>query len=278
MRLAIYAHYGSSPQVAGHVWYYLEQIIALGFQLCFVSNSEISPASEAALKKICERVIVRENTGLDFSMWQRGLAEYDLSKFEELLLTNSSIIGPLAPLAPLWQNPALADCDFWGLTDSTEISYHLQSYFLVFRQSVIRSPCFVEFWRAVLPYREKLQIIRSYEAGLTCWFEEAGFKWKAIFPQAEIWPQFKQGRGFVRGTLDFLLQRNQTPLNTTLFAPDVLLQHGMPFVKASLLNNIFSPSNARKAFAWLKDNPPPAAIASALTNPPAHQSLWKGIK
>ena len=73
------------------------------------------------------------------SMWQAGLAEYDLSKVEELLLTNSSIVGPLQPLAPLWQNSSVKQCDFWGLTDNDEFGCHLQTYFMVFRRQVIQA-------------------------------------------------------------------------------------------------------------------------------------------
>src|SRR5208282_1656041 len=107
-RLAIYAHYSRSPEVAGHVLHCLQSVAELGFEICLVSNSELSAASEASLKRFCGRVIVRENTGLDFGMWQRGLSECDISGFDELLLVNSSIIGPLQPLAPFWENPAIA--------------------------------------------------------------------------------------------------------------------------------------------------------------------------
>ncbi len=260
-RLAIYAHYDSSPSVAGHVFFYLRKIAELGFQISFVSNSEISTASETSLKKICERVIVRENSGLDFAMWQRGLAEYDRLQFDELLLTNSSIIGPVQPLAPLWQNPAVADCDFWGLTDNNELNHHLQSYFLVFRKPALHSPRFADFWQAVLPYKNKPQVIRSYEAGLTLWFEEAGFKWKAIYSQYEIWRLFLRSRGSLRKAADFGLRYDlKNPLNTTLYAPDILLQSGMPFLKAALLKNCFSAANQRRAFAWLKKANLPAEL------------------
>jgi lipopolysaccharide biosynthesis protein len=264
-RLAIYAHFDASAQVASHVLYYLEQLRELGFQICFVSNSEITPDDKKRLGRFCEKIIVRENRGLDFAMWKQALADADLSQLDELLLTNSSIVGPLQPLAPLWQNPTLAGCDFWGLTDNDELNLHLQSYFLVFRQPVLQNPHFAEFWRSVLPFRDKLQVIRSYEAGLTCWLEEAGFKWKAIYPQREIWPLFLQQRGRLRKTIDVCLRRNlKKPLNTTLFAPDILLQRGMPFFKAALLKGFHSPSNGRKAFAWLESAQLPDAIRKTL--------------
>ena len=270
-RLAIYAHYDRSPQVAGHVLFCLQHLAEFGFQICFVSNSEVSPASEAALKKFCDRVIVRENTGLDFCMWQRGLTEYDLAQFEELLLTNSSIIGPLQPLASLWQSPAVADCDFWGLTDNDEFTPHLSSYFLVFRQRVLHSERFREFWRTVLPYKNKWLVIFSYELGLSTWLEEGGFQWRAAFPQKQIIEAHRSSRGFLQRCgdrcrfLNYLyLNRQLPPRNTTTVYPDLLLQRGMPFLKVSLLHQKSSRITPSMAFLFLEKSTLPAEMVQEL--------------
>jgi lipopolysaccharide biosynthesis protein len=254
MRLTIYAHYGNSAQVAGQVVFYLEQLRGLGFQICFVSNSEISPESENSLKDVCERIIVRENTGLDFAMWQRGMAEYDLRQFDELLLTNSSIIGPLRPLALLWQNPVVAECDFWGLTDNDELGWHLQSYFLVFRKRVLHSARFAEFWRSVLPFKHKPQVIYSYELGLTVWLQEGGFVGKAIFAQKDILATYQNARSFWRMCRDYYRCRvyQVSERNVTLVFPDLLLQRGMPFVKTVLLRYVHPRCTPAGALALLQ--------------------------
>jgi lipopolysaccharide biosynthesis protein len=261
-RLAIYAHYGSSAAVAGHVYYCLEQVAALGFGICFVSNSEISAASEAALKKICERVLVRENTGLDFCMWQRGMAEYDLLQYEELLLTNSSIIGPVQALAPVWASPALAGCDFWGLTDNDELAEHLQSYFLVFRRRVLHSEAFREFWRSVLPYKNKAQLIWSYELGLTRWLQDAGFTPKPVFARKEIVAAYRRSRSLWQRIRDYYLYLNGRGWgrNTSVFFPELLLSRGMPFLKTALLRESPSRLKPSTAFAILEKSGLPPEI------------------
>jgi rhamnosyltransferase len=245
--------------VAGHVLFCLRRLAEFGFRICFVSNSAISLASEAALKTVCEHTIVRANTGLDFCMWQRGLAEYDLAQFDELLLTNSSIIGPLQPLAGVWQRLALAECDFWGMTDNDEFKPHLSSYFLVFRQPVLRSPRFREFWTTILPYKDKAQVIFSYELGLTQWLSEAGFRWRAAFPQKEVDDAYRAGRGFWKKRQEqwrFLSHsyRNRVwPARTApYFYPDLLMERGMPFVKMSLLSQPSLRFTPAMAFALLE--------------------------
>ena len=235
MRIAIYAHFGTSAVVARHVLYHAQQLRKLGFQVCFISNSPLSKGSESELAASCERVVQRENMGFDFCMWQQALAAYDLTQADELLLTNSSIIGPLSPLDLLWRKPELGQCDFWGLTDNCGFSTHLQSYFLVFRRGLIQSECFSRFWASVLPYGEKDQVIRSYEVGLTRWFQQNGFKWAPAFPQQAIRRRYLEGCTLVRRMQDRIRQRGLPRWDTTLFYPRILIEAGMPFLKASLL-------------------------------------------
>ena len=269
-RLAIYGHYGESPKVAGYVFHYLREIRALNFNICFVSNSPVSSESRAELAGLCDKVIERENNGLDIAMGRRGLEEYDLSQWDELLCTNSSIIGPLQPLAPLWQDPAIADADFWGLTDNVEDGRHLQSYFMVFRRQVIHDPRFMEFYRSVLPFQDRQQVIRSYEVGLTRWLEESGFKWKVIFEQERIYSLFIEHWRKQRSPLRRIKDRFYKPRfkrhNTTMYVPEVLLECGMPFLKAVLLREKpdNGPVSPEKAFQLLEASSLPRPIVEEL--------------
>jgi lipopolysaccharide biosynthesis protein len=263
-RAAIYAHYDRSPEVALHAFYHLEQLVKLGFQIWFVSNSEISAGSRSRLAAICEKTSVRENSGLDFGMWKHVLDELDLSRFDELLLTNSSIIGPLRPLAELWKNPKIAGCDFWGLTDNSKPAPHLQSYFLVFQRQVVQSRRFMDFWHSVLPYTSKVQIVLSYELGLTRWLEEGGFKWKAAFPQDEIWPQALRQRSLARKIYHWGRRRDLSPVDSTLFACKALLQNGMPYLKNHLLRKNWLQLDPLASFETLKQFDLPPAVLEEL--------------
>ena len=235
MRLALYAHYSAGNEVALYVPYYLRSLRELGFRICFISNSSIPQSKRDELHAICEKVIQRENTGYDFSMWQQALAEFDLAQFDELLLTNSSIIGPLKPLAPLWASPQLSECDFWGLTDHDDFAHHLQSYFIVFRKQVLQSSCFMDFWRSVLPFSHKRQVIQSYEVGLTRWLGEHGFRWKALFEKDDFRSKFVSRRTFME-RIKGRLHHQRLPGNTTMLMPAMLLESGMPFLKLGLLD------------------------------------------
>ncbi len=232
-RVAIYAHFDANAVVARHVIFYLEQIRELGFQVIFVSNSPISSTDRERLGSVSVRIIERDNSGLDFCMWKEGLEETDLASIAELLLVNSSMIGPLRKLAQLWDRSQVAHCDFWGLTDNWEPAPHLQSYFLVFRASALRANCFREFWNSVLPYQSKMQIVRSYEVGLTLWLQEHGLKWRAIFPQEKICHE-AHARLPAGKRLKRMVRPRSILSDTTHFHVHALVECGFPFIKGSL--------------------------------------------
>jgi hypothetical protein len=59
-----------------------------------------------------------------------------------------------------------ADVAAWGLTDSFEIAYHLQSYFRAFRSSVFRSPPFHRFMHKPWHTMGYDEIVRNGEVAL----------------------------------------------------------------------------------------------------------------
>jgi lipopolysaccharide biosynthesis protein len=117
-------------------------------------------------------------------------------------------------------------CDFWGMTDSFEISWHLQSYFIVFKRPVLQSSAIGQFFHSVLPYRDKDQLIRSYEIGMTKFVCEQGFRPAAYVPFAS-WEK-------TPARAKRLCRKRQNP---TCFHPMRLIEAGMPLVKCQLLRD-----------------------------------------
>ena len=237
MKLAIYAHFSPTPQVVWFAWNFLESLLRLGFEVIFVSNSPIESEESSRLEKMGIKLMIRENTGLDFGMWKAALETLDLRTISELLLTNSSIAGPFRPLEPIFEEARTWDCDFWGMTDNCELGRHLQSYFLMFHANVVRSDAFKDFWASVLLYKNKEQIIASYEVGLTIWLEEQGYKWRPLVYLDDVWSSYKAGRTLVQRLADRIPGRPLPKGCPTLFFPELLLRMGFPFLKSSVLRH-----------------------------------------
>lgn len=224
-RLAIYAHFDAERKVRRFTNHYLEALSEHVGRIDFVSTAEL-PQRELGKLDSCTTRANRPNRGFDFGMWKWALEQHDLNDWDELVLTNSSVFGPLVPLSGMFDKMAESDCDFWGATDNYEFDWHIQSYFVVFRRPILRSDIFRRFWESVLPYRNKFQVIRSYEVGLSQLLVESGFKGEAHITLPSLFPDWPVDA--------FIRYKRRNP---TCYHPTRLLRRGTPFVKAQLLRD-----------------------------------------
>jgi lipopolysaccharide biosynthesis protein len=225
MRLCVFAHYDSQDEVKPYVLHLLRALRQECDEITFVSTSTLPETEIEKTRDHCSRTMCKDNAGYDFGMWKYALERTDPECCDELALVNSSILGPLFPLHPIMQHMEAQDCDFWGMTDSKQVAWHLQSYFLVFRACVLRSQAFRQFWHAVLPYRNKDQVVRSYELGLTVFLQEHGFRAQPVravdsLPSPISLSRFRRKR-----------------FNPTHKRAGHLLARGFPFVKLELLRD-----------------------------------------
>ncbi len=107
-----------------------------------------------------------------------------LQNSDSLTLMNDTCFGPLWDLAPIYQRfEEDSQVDFWGMTNFRKTRYfeeHLQSYFVTFKQSVLKDKTFREFWSQVEDFTDVQDVIDHYETQFTKRFVEAGFRYQAL--------------------------------------------------------------------------------------------------
>ena len=111
-----------------------------------------------------------------------------------------------------------------------------------------------------------MQVIRSYEIGLTVWLAQNGFSWKAAFPAQSMETAAQGNWGFMEKLQSRILRRRQRGPNATLSAPETLIRAGMPFLKRELLtpgNPYMAP---RDALCLLRRSTLPPAVIEDLEN------------
>ena len=233
-RVALFAHFDAQNEIKPYVGFLLERLRSSCSRIVFVTTSRPTEIELGKVRPVVDEVLVNDNVGFDFGMWQHALEREKLAACDELVLTNSSSFGPIFPLGPIFERMTAGPSDFWGMTDSIEHRWHLQSYFLVLKRPAISSDAFRAFWESVLPYREKSQTIFSYELGLSQFLVEHGLR-PAAFAPLEAWatPAIRKR----------MSRRRQW--NPTLFYPSRLLEIGMPFVKVHLLRDNVGDVNLR---------------------------------
>lgn len=177
-RVCMVAHFDVHGTIDAHVLNYLSALASEGYKLILISsNWDIDASSLSDAMTLCDVIIQRENKGLDFAGWALAFRLFpSLFEAEELVTTNDSVYGPIRPLSEVFAEMKERPCDFWGITESLEVEWHLQSYFLVFRRTCIASSAFRDFWDQVRALPEKEQVIRSYEVTIARTLANAGLR------------------------------------------------------------------------------------------------------
>lgn len=178
-KLCFFSHYDKNGIIDPYVIYYLEKLLSLGCDIVFVSTAKNLAESEIEkIKDICAQVILKENIGYDFGSWKTalGLCETLLLNYEKLLFCNDSVYAPVYDLQTLFLQMQERDLDMWGITESRDMGYHLQSYFLVFDKKIFQDPKFLQFWENYTTYKYKRNVIEHYEVGLSRFMMKNGYK------------------------------------------------------------------------------------------------------
>lgn len=98
------------------------------------------------------------------------------------------------------------------------MEWHLQSYFLVFKKSAIKSPAYREFWAGVVALNEKQQVIERYELSLARSLSEGGL----LEPASLV-------------SLSFTTKSICNP--TLKLWKEIIVESNSPFIKVQLLRD-----------------------------------------
>lgn len=249
-KYCVFSHFDASQRVERYVLYYLQSLKACGYEIVLVSTAPgLSDDDVISLKDVCNTVCLRENVGYDFGSFKAGigLLKQHGVQVERLLVANDSVFGPFNDLAPLLRTMEREDIDLYGLTDSHDHGYHLQSYFISYSARVYESPVFESFWSSVDLISSstdnfKQKIVHNYEVGGSQHFIEAGCTYAVAFPYRDALERM------FRHTLDRLV-RSREPRSDLVIQPgelvynlnashcywDELIDMGLPFIKRELL-------------------------------------------
>lgn len=242
-RALVYAHWDRDGVVDDYVIHSLRQYRPNVERIVFVSTNHRVPCP--ALDGLADVVVTRENLGFDFGSWREGLGRLDVPAYDEILFANSSVYGPLWPLAVVFASPPVLASDLWGMTISVEPMPHLQSYFMGMSRGLLTSACGQGLWHDVRPVPRKQDAINLYELRWMNACTAAGFRVHGLFdgrrhPTVPVgeqlanlfsWPPPLRLVGRYRRRL------RHPPYNPTHLHWKQVLESGVPFVKVDLLRD-----------------------------------------
>lgn len=247
----VYSHFDKNDNVEPYVLDALKRIKDTGFRLLFISTSKsINEEDLNELKKLATVVITRENIGYDFGSYKLGIQFLFDNQIipKQLLITNDSAFGPIFDLHSIVKQSR--NSDIFGMTDSVDLAYHLQSYFIIYNSNVINSNHFKKFWDSVklldsnTPNFKKI-IIEEYEVGGTQYFIKNGFQIRVAFGIDKIIKReiklFLSQIELSKTTAGLQIEKFSIGHNPTHNYWENLIEMGFPYIKRELLT--INPTN-----------------------------------
>jgi rhamnosyltransferase len=201
-RLGIYSFYDADGIVDRYVPYFLNDLKENLEALVVVVNGQILVEEKQKLLNITPHVIVRENQGFDIWGYKTGLDSIgwaDLATYDEIILANNTVFGPLYPFRDVFAAMAARDIDFWGLTRHGEhendptgrntygfTPVHVQSYFCGFRKRFFQSEAFQSYWDNLPAMPGYNDAVGGHETFFTRHFADLGFTWDTYVDSSSL--------------------------------------------------------------------------------------------
>ena len=222
--LTIFAGYDKDNIIDDYVLFYLKELKKLSDIIyiadCEMSEFELNKVRDYTIKTISER-----HGEYDFGSYKRGYIYAKenniLENYDYLILCNDSVYGPFFSLNNLFDK--MKDYKFGGLYKSRDIKiahhYYIGSFFIILKREIFLSDIFCDFINSIKKEKDKMNIIKNYEFGLSKLILDNNINIEGLFTDADI-------------------------SNRPYFEPLELLNEGFPFIKKHILEkNITVPLN-----------------------------------
>lgn len=235
MRAGIYLFFDEKGIVDGYVGYFLKELKKVVDYLVVVVNGAVSDEGRQLFSTVADDFFARENKGFDVWAYHDAL-DYigwdELKEYDELVITNSTIFGPLYPFEEVFRGMEDTPCDWWGLQrryEDREMTTFLGkklihgympefslSNFWVIRKRLLHSDDFKIYW-------ENIPEINSYAE--TCIYHEP------------VFTKTMCDAGYTFATVDGEEQRGLCPSPTITGAYQQVAELGVPIVRRRLFTN-----------------------------------------
>ena len=218
-QVAVVAHWSASGALSRSVQELCRLLVSVGFETLLISAAPFTgerpgPASPGDGVSLWRR----PNSGYDFGTWSAALHAFPgIRGADEVLLVNDSMLGPFDDITPIIKRMFTGTGLVWGLTESFQKHWHLQSNFVGYRSGILGQPQFLEFWDGVAHQSSKDDVIAEYEIGLGRLLRRNDVPVEVAFP-----------------TADLPIRRRQNP---TIRGWSALICAGLPMVKRQLVTD-----------------------------------------
>jgi hypothetical protein len=183
-RIAYFAQWSSSEKVSTSTQRLIKELMEFGYSVVLISACE-SPKPLDIDDDIRQKITIirKPNIGYDFGSWSVAMQLLPTSRSAgHVIVVNDSLVGPFTGLYDLFSALESSPYDVTGITDSIQMRHHVQSYLLHFKNGSFQNPGIVDFWNNIFVQEDKMEVIKSYELGLTAKAQAANLFVGALYP------------------------------------------------------------------------------------------------
>jgi hypothetical protein len=231
--LCLFSSYFNQPIIPNYIKYYLEELNRHADEVWFLSNEKKIPSSELTyLERRSIKWMLSENKGYDFGQWFRALQHMEPTKYDRLILANDSCIlfNDLGPLLAWCESSGV---DYGGLTDSAQLHYHPQSYFLYVSKRAI--PLVVNYLQSKGEIaKTQSEAVHIFEIGLARTLQGQGLLLGAFISYKDIQKLAHLPSDYFDPSFDATFE---------------LLKVGAPFIKRRLVMGEYKPGELLRRVA-----------------------------
>lgn len=201
-RYAVYVFYDREKHADEYNFYLLKELKKEVDHLLVICNGGVSADGKRRFEMIADEVLERENQGFDITAYKIGIERmgYEkLQEYDEVLVLNSTFFGPFYPFHEMFEKMDQRDLDFWGMTTFHEVPFdpfgtikyghiptHIQSFFMVFRRSLVQSADFQNYWANMPKIHSYEEAIGFHEAIFTKEFADKGYRWAVYADSSDL--------------------------------------------------------------------------------------------
>lgn len=226
-RVAIFAAFSRDGTIPETTLYYLKGLRDVVDNIIFVADNPILPGEVDKLAGLVAFCQCERHGEYDFGSYRRGWSYLTcnrrLRNVDEVVFCNDSCYGPVVRFGEMFEVMEEKDKDIWGVCDNTEIQWHIQSYFWVFKRRVLESKAFIDFMRSVAREECIGDIVRKYEVPFTKRMKDAGFSCASFI-----------------SSCDLLSEEDRRVCENPVHWPIAQLKSGCPIVKVKAFRQIKS--------------------------------------
>lgn len=227
-RMLVYFFWDKDGVVDDYVTYCLNSFKPFCSKILVVVNGHINDAGFSKISSIADELLIRENKELDVGAYKYAFEQIgweNLSLYDEVIVTNFTLFGPVYPLEQMFSKMDSQSCDFWGLVNypvkklGITVKNHLQSCFVSYRKKLLSSPDFQGYWESLPEIKTYSDSVEYHEIIQTPYFNDKGYSFDSYI-KLDKYP--------------FL--SNENPIITR--AEALLIGDKCPFIKRRVFYNI----------------------------------------